>query len=100
MGDNLVALGRAMSFSDDKPFMTAYEAQKPDFKDEQKLWRIHTYCWAARSALSVAGDFVECGVFRGLYSAIMTAYLEFNRQAKRLTLYDTFTGLAEAYSRE
>ena len=98
LADNLLVLGRVFSFSRDAAFMTAFQTFSRGIDDDQKLWRIYVYCWAARSALAVAGDFVECGVFRGLYSAVMTQYLEFQHQPKRLFLYDTFSGLPEATS--
>jgi hypothetical protein len=98
MADNLLALGRVFSFSRDAAFMTAFQTFSRGGDDDQKLWRVYIYCWAARSALAVAGDFVECGVFRGLYSAVMTQYVAFQRHPKRLFLYDTFSGLPEATS--
>ncbi len=98
LADNLLALGRVFSFSRDSAFMTAFQTFSRGGEDDQKLWRVYVYCWAARSALTVAGDFVECGVFRGLYSAVMTKYVEFQRLPKRLFLYDTFRGLPETAS--
>ena len=31
-------------------------------------WRVQTCCWAAQHGLHLDGDFVECGVFTGIYS--------------------------------
>ncbi|MBM3508885.1 MAG: methyltransferase [Alphaproteobacteria bacterium] len=98
LADNLLVLGRVFSFSRDAGFMTAFQTFSGGGADDQKLWRVYVYCWAARSALPLAGDFVECGVFRGLYSAVMTQHVEFQRHPKRLFLYDTFSGLPEATS--
>ncbi len=97
-GDNMCAMARNMAFSRDKRFMTAFQEQAHDANDGNKIWRLHTYCWAASSALSVPGDFVECGVFRGLYSAVMLKYLDFKNVKKRMYLFDTFCGLSEEYS--
>jgi hypothetical protein len=55
-------------------------------------WRLHIALWAARTALHVEGDFVECGVNSGfISSAIMTA-LEWNSVGRRYYLIDTFAG--------
>ena len=97
-GDNMCAMARNMAFSRDAKFMTAFQDQAQDANDGNKIWRLHTYCWAASSALNVPGDFVECGVFRGLYSAVMLKYLNFEKVEKRMHLFDTFHGLSEEYS--
>lgn len=54
------------------------------------MWRTHMLCWAARSAASIAGDFVECGTYRGYSAAVVTEYLGFDNLDKRFFLYDTF----------
>lgn len=98
--DNLLALWRIIAFARDDAFMTAFREYAEDSGDEAKLWKVHTYCWACQSASAIDGDFVECGVFRGLYSATMARYLEFSRSDRRLYLYDTFEGIPEAGSTE
>lgn len=99
-GDNLLALLRTLAYSRDQKFMAAFERYAETFADQVKMWRIHTYCWACQSALAVDGDFVECGVYLGLYSATMANYLDFETINKTLYLYDTFDGIPEAYSDE
>ena len=96
--DNLVALARNLSFLTDKKFSRAIEEEASDEDDLSKIWRLHTYCWAARSALSLPGDFVECGVFKGFYSATMLEYLDFETVEKQMYLYDTFEGLSDDFS--
>ena len=97
-GDNMVALSRNMAFTRDSRFASAFNDNVRNRVDEFKLWRLHTYCWAGRAALALPGDFVECGVFEGFYSAVLLQYLDFATIDKRLFLYDTFTGLSEDYS--
>ena len=99
-GDNMVALSRNMAFARDGRFASAFNDNVRNRVDEFKFWRLHTYCWAGRTALALPGDFVECGVFEGFYSAVLLQYLEFATIDKRLFLYDTFTGLSEDYSTE
>ena len=100
IGDNLITLHRNLSFTYDDKFMAAFANNLGPKADEYKMWRLHTYCWVCRSALSVPGDFVECWVYRGFYSAVMTEYLSFETLDKRLLLYDTFEELVEEYSTE
>ena len=71
-----------------------------DDADSAKIWRLHTCCWAARSALAVDGDFVECGTYKGFYASVMTQYVDFMNLPRTFYLYDTFAGLPEDWSPE
>ncbi len=97
-GDNLIALSRNLSFTGDETFMEAVRANQSGDDDGEKLWRLHVCCWAARGALSLAGDFVECGVYQGLSAGVVARYLCFASQNRAFYLYDTFAGLAEGRS--
>ena len=96
-GDNLIALSRNLSFAADDAFMSAVRDNQTD-EDGEKLWRLHVCCWAARGALSLAGDFVECGVYKGQSAGVVAQYLTFGAQNRSFYLYDTFTGLVETLS--
>lgn len=98
LGDNMIAVLRNMAFASDAAFMAAFNDNLREQDDRFKIWRLHTYCWAGRSALNHPGDFVECGVFHGFYSAVLIQYLDFAAIDKRLYLFDTFAGLSEEYS--
>ena len=99
-GDNLIALYRNMTFMFDEAFTQAFSAAitKGAAEDEVKLWRLYTLSWCGRTALNVPGDFVECGVYKGLYSAMLTQYLDWATIDRRFYLCDTFTGLPEEWS--
>jgi hypothetical protein len=56
-------------------------------------WRGLTCCWAARHALALEGDFVECGVNTGILSMTVCHYLGFENLDRRFFLYDTFDGI-------
>ena len=56
-------------------------------------WRAHVAVWAAKQALSLEGDFVECGVFGGLLSLTICEYFKFREAGPTFWLFDTFTGL-------
>lgn len=56
-------------------------------------WRAYLNVKFAERCLSVKGDFVECGVGRGLYSKTICEYLKFKEKQKRFYLFDTFSGI-------
>lgn len=57
-------------------------------------WKAYVCCWAARQALLVGGDFVECGVNYGLLSRTVASYIGLAaRPDRRFFLYDTFAGI-------
>jgi len=98
IADNLLALGRNMSFVHDPEFRAAFDANSGEPEDNAKFWRLHTYCWAGRSALAVPGDFVELGVYKGFYSGVLVDYLRFGECGRELFLVDSFAGLDEDWS--
>ena len=100
MQDNLVALMRNEHFVKDPKFVTAVLGSADGEADASKIWRLHTCCWAARSALAVDGDFVECGTYNGFYAGVLTQYLDFGGCGRRFFLYDLFSGLQEGWSTE
>ena len=61
-------------------------------------WRVNTLSWAAKKALTLEGDFVECGVFEGFMSNMLVEYLDFTDTDRTLYLYDTFEGFPTEYS--
>ncbi|UUX50069.1 TylF/MycF family methyltransferase [Nisaea acidiphila] len=56
-------------------------------------WRVYICCWAATQALSLAGDFVECGVSTGITSRAVAEYCDFGTAEKTFYLFDTFAGV-------
>lgn len=59
-------------------------------------WRVQVCCWAADHAAHLDGDFVECGVFTGIYARAIVEYLDFGRRAdRRFWLLDTFEGIPD-----
>jgi len=91
--DMLITLDRNASFLEDARFMQAFNAAAADETEKSLLWRVHVLCWVAHNSLRVEGDFVECGVFRGMSTAVLAPYLDFARQPRSWYLYDTFTGI-------
>jgi len=88
--DNLITIRRAMSFLEDQDFTTALQACAREDRDLAIAWRTHVLCWAARSCLPLAGDFVECGTYRGYSAEVICRFVAPHAAGKRFVLYDLF----------
>jgi hypothetical protein len=92
-GDMLITFNRNMGFLEDARFMQALNGSA-DYPFEKTLvWRLHVLAWCAQNGLRRAGDFVECGVYRGFSTAVAARYLEFGGLDRQWYLYDTFAGI-------
>ena len=100
-GDGLTVQGRILDAITSGPFLAAYAAGMSTPHaiggggDLQIHWRVHTCLWAARHALALAGDFVECGVNTGIMSRAICEDLGFGTVPKQFFLFDTFKGIPE-----
>ena len=92
-GDMLVTFNRNMGFLEDARFMEALNGSAEYPFEKTLIWRLHVLCWCAQNGLRRAGDFVECGVYRGFCSAVAARYLEFAKLDRQWYLYDTFAGI-------
>ena len=103
-GDRLLTIDKSAGFLADPPFRAAYDAVRGSHAYDQYLspqtisWRLHTLVWAAKCGLHLEGDFVECGVFKGDMSWVISQTVDFAAKAKQFYLYDTYDGFAEKYS--
>lgn len=103
-GDRLLTIDKSMGFLAEEKFNAAYEAVRGQHQYDQYAspqtfaWRLHTLVWAAQSSLKVEGDFVECGVFRGDMSWVISQVVDFAAKNKEFYLYDTFEGFSDKYS--
>ena len=96
--DMLITIGRNLSFRRDQKFMSSYNNAATNNQEMSLIWRLHTLTWAAKNALYVDGDFVECGVFKGFCSGAVLEYIDFQNLPRQAYLYDTFEGLPEKTS--
>lgn len=83
-------------FMTDERFTDAYaegRAGIPWSGPEEIRFRAYVACWAAQHALTLDGDFVECGVASGVLSRTICAYLGFQKLSKKFFLFDTFKGI-------
>jgi O-methyltransferase len=105
-GDRLLTLDKAAAFRNDPRFTAAMRAVSSDTGATQYAspdgisWRLHTLVWAARTALHTPGDFVECGVYKGDMSWVITELVDLASAKRSFYLYDTFEGFAPQYSSE
>jgi O-methyltransferase len=103
-GDRLLTLDKSASFRDDPDFRKAVAAASSATGSNQYAspdgihWRFSTLIWAARQALAVPGDFVECGVYEGDMSWVMTEMVDLPAASRELHLFDTFAGFVPEYS--
>ncbi len=103
-GDRLLTLDKSAAFRDAPRFQKAMRDCSSSTGENQYsspdgiAWRLNTLIWAARCALKVPGDFVECGVFEGDMSWVVTEMVDLDSARKTFYLFDTFEGFATQYS--
>ena len=103
-GDRLLTLDKSATFRDDPRFQEAMRDCSSSTGETQYsspdgiAWRLNTLIWAARRALRIPGDFVECGVFEGDMSWVVTEIVDLEGAQKVFYLFDTFEGFARQYS--
>ncbi|MFC3230141.1 TylF/MycF/NovP-related O-methyltransferase [Marinibaculum pumilum] len=88
--DNLLTIGRAFSFLEDRRFTDTLQACAREERDLVIAWRTHVLTWAAKSCLALEGDFVECGTYRAYSAEVICGYVEPHRHGKRFVVYDLF----------
>ena len=105
-GDRLLTLDKAAGFRNDPRFAAALRDISGDTGATQYAspdgisWRLNTLVWAARTALQIPGDFVECGVYKGDMSWVITELVDLASAQRSFYLYDTFEGFSPQYSSE
>ena len=96
-GDDIAVWKRTLPHDVDPAFAAAFEqsiAFAPEnYKAVDLRWRAHTACWAASAALTLEGEFVECGVNTGVLAGAICRYLDFNRTGRNFWLFDTYDGI-------
>ncbi len=100
----MLTLDRSASFRDDPKFQAVVSAAASGTganhysSPDGISWRFNTLIWAAKQAALVPGDFVECGVYEGDMSWVLTEMVDLGAIGRRLYLYDTFAGFSPKYS--
>jgi hypothetical protein len=105
-GDRMLTLDKSAAFRDGETFRAALaDASSSTGMNQYESpdgisWRYNTLIWAARSCLTLPGDFVECGVYRGDMTWMITRNVAVREAGKTFYLYDTFSGFDPRYSSE
>ena len=89
IADNLITFGHTHGFLTEPRFIAAVNSEHPAHDELSIIWRTHTLCWAAESCMGVAGDYVECGCYRGYSMAVVLRYLA-GLPGRHCYLYDLF----------
>lgn len=103
-GDRLLTLDKSAGFKDNPRFATVMREVASDTGATQYrsldgiAWRLNTLVWAAHDALRVPGDFVECGVYHGDMSWVVSDLVDIGAAGRTFYLYDTFEGFSPQYS--
>jgi len=99
--DGMMVLANS-DFREEPRFKAAYQAAKStgSFGNWEVSWRVHTLCWAAKQALSVEGDFVECGTDHGGTAMAVLQYCELQNENRDFYLLDTYEGLDHSLLKE
>jgi O-methyltransferase len=103
-GDRLLTLDKTASFLFEPGFQEALKQAdsstgQNQYRSPQGItWRYHTLIWAARNCIRLPGDFMECGVYRGDMTWMITELVDLRRANKKFYIYDTFGGFAPQYS--
>jgi hypothetical protein len=85
------------AFLTDPDFRRAYAAALRQEPGTRTRWRARTTQWAARRALEIEGDFVECGVNKAFFAASAMEFVNFKTKTDRtFYLFDTFEGVASS----
>lgn len=103
-GDRLLTLDKTAGFYEEETFKACHhQVNQPQHYDQYAgpdgiAWRLNTLVWAAKCALNLPGDFVECGVFKGDMSWVVVNVVDWAEVDKTFYLYDTFEGFSPQYT--
>ena len=88
-------------FMNNEKFIKAYNrGMQAHSNDINAHWTVHIALWVASICKNLEGDFVECGVDKGILSSSIMQYLDWNNLDKHFFLFDTFSGLDEEFLSE
>ncbi|QDU23429.1 TylF/MycF/NovP-related O-methyltransferase [Urbifossiella limnaea] len=103
-GDRLLTLDKSASVIREPVFQEALNTFRGLHPYDQYdgpdtiAWRLNTLVWAARRAVGLDGDFVECGVFKGDMAYTVARCVSFEKLPKTFHLYDSFEGYSPKYT--
>lgn len=88
--DQIFTFARNLNFLQDQKFIKAVSSNIANLDELGPIWRYAVLTWAAKNALQIPGDFVECACYKGTSAKIICDYLDFPKINKQYYLYDLF----------
>ena len=88
--DNLITWNRNLSFLRDQRFVNILKDPETEDIERSIIWRTYIISYFARLSLSLDGDFVEAGTYKGYTAWHLLKECELNEHGKELWLYDLF----------
>ena len=100
-GDGFAVRNKNLEFMQEDDFAQAYDwsanfeysGKKSPWTKADIRWRAHICVWAAKQALHLEGDFVDCGVDTGVLAGTIVKYLKFENINRTYFLFDTYEGI-------
>ena len=95
--DDGLAANHIFDFLHDEKFINSYNEGKKTGAIKNHpgdiLYRAYIACYFSKYASKLDGDFVECGVGKGILSKTIVTYLNFEKINKFFYLFDTYEGI-------
>jgi O-methyltransferase len=95
--DDGFATNHLVDFLKNKKFIDSYNIGKKtgalNNHNGDIHYRAYIACFCANYANNIKGDFVECGVGKGIIATTIVNYLDFNKLKKKFYLIDTYSGI-------
>ena len=93
--DDDLAANHIFDFLHDEKFINSYNEGKKTgaVKTGDIHYRAYFACYFSKYASKLDGDFVECGVGKGILSKTIVTYLNFEKINKFFYLFDTYEGI-------
>ena len=94
--DNLFTCGKTLGFLRNPRFREIVDRNAVEENEQTMIWRTFVLCWAARTCLGLAGDFVEIGCRTGYFARCIAEFTDFANTGKEFYLYDVFDHPSQA----
>lgn len=94
--DNMLTCSRTHGFLRNPRFREIVDRNALGEQEQTMIWRTFVLCWAARTSLGLAGDFVEIGCNTGYFARCIAEFTDFANAGKEFYLYDVFDPPSQA----
>ena len=91
LADDLFVWFLSVQFLQDPAFVAAMGPLFDDATLRARIWRVYALCWAAKSCMSLEGDFLDVGCYDGKTVSVIDRYCDFaSQRQKTYWLFDMF----------